>query len=206
MTGETLVDVDVRRRASDDAVAAVARACGACGSAGGRIGTLDLADTDLDEVELRAVRIDYLSLAAARITDLLVADCTIGTLDLPQASATRVASRALARMTSTPAACGRRISTYVASKRCRTSTPHRCAARRSLRGRSSTSRPRWPRLSASACWTEPDRRRLASPEGGDLPARGRSSADPSSSRHPSSSLHRRHAARGSPWATARMIT
>ncbi len=89
MTGATLVDVDVR-----DLRATALSGRGArlrrVRISGGRIGTLDLADADLDEVELRGVRIDYLSLAAARITDLLVADCTIGTLDMPQATVTRI--------------------------------------------------------------------------------------------------------------------
>ena len=43
-----------------------------------------------NEVELRGVRIDYLSLGAAAVEDLLVAECTITTLDLPQATLTRV--------------------------------------------------------------------------------------------------------------------
>ena len=59
--------------------------------AGGRIGTLDLADAELDEVELRGIRIDYLSLGGGRVADLVVADCTIGTLDMPQATLSRVA-------------------------------------------------------------------------------------------------------------------
>lgn len=58
--------------------------------AGGRIGTLDLADADIDELELDGVRIDYLSLARAKATDLIVADCHIRTLDVPQATFTRV--------------------------------------------------------------------------------------------------------------------
>ena len=36
------------------------------------------------------MRIDYLSLASAKIEDLLVSDCTITTLDLPQAAMSRV--------------------------------------------------------------------------------------------------------------------
>lgn len=39
---------------------------------------------------LRGLRIDYLSLPSAEITDVLFADCVIGTLDLPDARLTRV--------------------------------------------------------------------------------------------------------------------
>ena len=84
ISGATLVDV--RSRASGprrwpDAV----RGCAASGSPAG-IGTLDLADAELDEVELRGIRIDYLALGGARAADLLVSGCTIGTLDVPQAT------------------------------------------------------------------------------------------------------------------------
>ena len=41
-------------------------------------------------MELRGIRIDYLALPAARVNDLLVVDCVIGALDLPQATLTRV--------------------------------------------------------------------------------------------------------------------
>ncbi|MDL9979594.1 pentapeptide repeat-containing protein [Microbacterium candidum] len=57
---------------------------------GGRIGALDLGRADLHSVELRGVRIDYLALGEADVSDLLVADCTIGTLDLPRATLARV--------------------------------------------------------------------------------------------------------------------
>lgn len=57
---------------------------------GGRIGALDLGRADLHSVELRGVRIDYLALGEADVSDLLVADCTIGTLDLPAATLVRV--------------------------------------------------------------------------------------------------------------------
>ena len=42
------------------------------------------------ELELREVRIDYLNLGAAKVTDLEVIGCTIRTIDLPQAELTRV--------------------------------------------------------------------------------------------------------------------
>ncbi|MGK3899639.1 hypothetical protein ABI062_15380, partial [Enterococcus faecium] len=57
---------------------------------GGRIGTLDLSGAELDSVELRGVRIDYLSLRGASVRDVLIADCVIGTLDLPLATLSRV--------------------------------------------------------------------------------------------------------------------
>ncbi len=57
----------------------------------GGLGTLDLGDAELDEVELRGLRVDYLNLAAARVVDLVIADCRIGALDLPRAELTRVA-------------------------------------------------------------------------------------------------------------------
>ncbi len=58
---------------------------------GGRIATLDAARASWDGVRLQGLRIDYLSLASAEVNDLLVIDCQIGTLDLPQARLTRVA-------------------------------------------------------------------------------------------------------------------
>lgn len=89
LTGATLVDVAI-----DELRATTVTARGArlrrVRIEGGRIGTLDLADAELDEVELRGIRLDYLSLANARIEDLLFADCVLGTLDLPQATASRV--------------------------------------------------------------------------------------------------------------------
>lgn len=58
--------------------------------AGGRIGTLDLSGAHVAELILEHARIDYLSFAAAKIQDSLVADCTLTTVDLPAATATRV--------------------------------------------------------------------------------------------------------------------
>ena len=72
LTGATLVDVDVRELRATTLAARSAR-LRRVRIVGGRIGTLDLADADLDEVELRGVRIDYVSLAAARVSDLLIA-------------------------------------------------------------------------------------------------------------------------------------
>ncbi|WP_292835558.1 hypothetical protein [Microbacterium sp.] len=57
---------------------------------GGRIGTLDAPRTAWDGVTVRGVRIDYLSFAAAELTDVSFVDCEIGTLDLPDARLTRV--------------------------------------------------------------------------------------------------------------------
>ncbi|MDP3949637.1 pentapeptide repeat-containing protein [Microbacterium sp.] len=58
---------------------------------GGRIGTLDLSGSRLDELEIRDVRIDYLTFGGAKGSDILIADSTIRTLDLPQAEITRMA-------------------------------------------------------------------------------------------------------------------
>ena len=58
---------------------------------GGRIGSLDLSDADLTMVELRGVRIDYLSLASATVADLRCVDCTFGAIDAPDARMERVA-------------------------------------------------------------------------------------------------------------------
>ena len=57
---------------------------------GGRSGAPDLGMAELDEVELRGIRIDYLMLGGAHIEDVLVSGCVIGSLDLPQARANRV--------------------------------------------------------------------------------------------------------------------
>ena len=89
LTGATLADVDIDELR---ATAVVGRArLRRVRMTGGRIGTLDLGDAELDEVELRGIRIDYLSLGGATVKDLLVADCTIGSLDVPQATLSRVA-------------------------------------------------------------------------------------------------------------------
>lgn len=58
---------------------------------GGRIGTLDLSGARIDELEIRDVRLDYLTLGGAKGSDILIADSTIRTLDLPQAEITRMA-------------------------------------------------------------------------------------------------------------------
>ncbi|MFE6994496.1 pentapeptide repeat-containing protein [Microbacterium sp. NPDC057659] len=56
----------------------------------GRIGTLDLSTARIGELEIRGARIDYLSLGGARAEDVLIADTTLHTLDVPQATLTRV--------------------------------------------------------------------------------------------------------------------
>lgn len=58
--------------------------------AGGRIGTLDGLRVRWDSVTLRDLRIDYLSLPSAELTDVLIVGCDIGTLDVPEARLTRV--------------------------------------------------------------------------------------------------------------------
>ena len=56
----------------------------------GRIGTLDLQRGEWDVVLLRGLRIDYLSLASATVSDLVIEDCDIRALDLPNARLRRV--------------------------------------------------------------------------------------------------------------------
>lgn len=58
---------------------------------GGRIATLDASRASWDGIRLQGLRVDYLSLASADVGDLMVIDCQIGSLDLPQARANRVA-------------------------------------------------------------------------------------------------------------------
>lgn len=87
--GATLVDV----RVSDVRAAAVSARDGRWRNTlvtGGRIGMLDLWRAELDGVELRGLRIDYLSLASASVADVRLVDCVLGTLDLPQARVERV--------------------------------------------------------------------------------------------------------------------
>ncbi|GAA3646890.1 pentapeptide repeat-containing protein [Microbacterium marinilacus] len=90
LTGATLIDVDVRdlRAASVSARDTTIRRMRVFG---GRLGTLDLSGARIAELELRDVRIDYLTLGGARGEDILVADCAIRSLDVPQATLTRVA-------------------------------------------------------------------------------------------------------------------
>ncbi|WP_127474793.1 pentapeptide repeat-containing protein [Microbacterium sulfonylureivorans] len=89
LSGATLVDVAIDELRATTVTARDAR-LRRVRITGGRLGTLDLATAGVDEVELRGIRIDYLSLGAAKIEDLLIADCTITTLDMPQAIAKRV--------------------------------------------------------------------------------------------------------------------
>lgn len=89
LTGASLVDVEI-----DELRATTVSARGArlrrVRIQSGRVGTLDLADAELDEVELRGIRLDYLSLANAHVEDLLLVDCVLGALDIPQTIASRV--------------------------------------------------------------------------------------------------------------------
>ncbi|MGM7665517.1 pentapeptide repeat-containing protein [Microbacterium sp. A93] len=89
LTGATILDVD----AKDLRVASMTlRNAGIrrLRITGGRIGTLDLSGTRIDELEIRDVRIDYLTLGGAKGSDILFADSTIRTLDMPQAQLTRM--------------------------------------------------------------------------------------------------------------------
>lgn len=58
---------------------------------GGRVATLDVARGELINVEIRGLRVDYLTLAGATASDVLFVDCVIGALDAPQSVLTRVA-------------------------------------------------------------------------------------------------------------------
>lgn len=89
LTGAILVDVSIDELRATTVTARDAR-LRRVRITGGRIGTLDLSTAGVDEVELRGVRIDYLTLGAAKVEDMVIADCTITTLDLPQAVASRV--------------------------------------------------------------------------------------------------------------------
>ncbi|MFD1715008.1 pentapeptide repeat-containing protein [Amnibacterium flavum] len=57
----------------------------------GRIGSIDLSDSDLSSVRFSDLRIGYLDLRAATLGDVLFERCRIGTLDLPSATLKRVA-------------------------------------------------------------------------------------------------------------------
>lgn len=57
---------------------------------GGRVATLDLSRSDLVGVEVRGLRIDYLSMAGSTASDLLFVDCIIGAWDAPQSKLARV--------------------------------------------------------------------------------------------------------------------
>lgn len=89
LTGATVLDVDVTRpRAASLSLreAGIRR----LRITGGRIGTLDLSGARIDGLELRDLRIDYLDLGATKGADILIADSTIRTLDMPQAELSRV--------------------------------------------------------------------------------------------------------------------
>ena len=90
LTGATLTDVDIDELRATEVVARNSR-WRSVRMTGGRIGTFDLSGAELGGLELRGIRIDYLSLRGATATDVLVADCVIGSIDLPLASLSRVA-------------------------------------------------------------------------------------------------------------------
>lgn len=89
LTGATLLDVEMRdvRAASMSLRNASIRRLRV---SGGRIGTLDLNGARIDELELNDLRIDYLNLGGAKATDVLIVECQIRTLDMPQAELSRV--------------------------------------------------------------------------------------------------------------------
>ncbi|MCT9820129.1 hypothetical protein N3K63_07500 [Microbacterium sp. W1N] len=89
LTGAALVDVEVGEMRAVEVVAREGSWRDTVVS-GGRIGSIDGLRAEWDGVVLRGLRIDYLSLASARVNDLHVVDCEIGTLDAPDARLTRV--------------------------------------------------------------------------------------------------------------------
>ena len=89
LTGAALTDVAVDGLSAVEVVARDGRWRNVVVS-GGRIGTLDAFRAEWDGVTLRGLRIDYLALASAEVSDVLIVDCTIGTLDVPAATLTRV--------------------------------------------------------------------------------------------------------------------
>jgi uncharacterized protein YjbI with pentapeptide repeats len=90
LEGATLTDVEIGELRATEVVARNSR-WRSVRMTGGRIGTFDLSGSELGGIELRGLRIDYLSLRGARATDILVADCVIGSIDLPLATLSRVA-------------------------------------------------------------------------------------------------------------------
>ena len=110
LTGATLTDVEIGELRATEVVARNSR-WRSVRMTGGRIGTFDLSGAELGGVELRGLRIDYLSLRGATATDILVADCVIGSIDLPLATLSRVAFRARARTRWSRTDCGPSTST-----------------------------------------------------------------------------------------------
>lgn len=89
LTGSTLVDVAIDDLGAIEVAARDSRWRNVVVS-GGRVGTLDGTRGEWEGVTLRGLRIDYLSLSSAEVSDVLIVDCTIGSLDMPEASLTRV--------------------------------------------------------------------------------------------------------------------
>lgn len=56
----------------------------------GRIGSIDLSDSELRAVRFAGLRLGYCDLHAARLTDVEFVGCTFGALDLPSATLARV--------------------------------------------------------------------------------------------------------------------
>ncbi len=89
LTDATLVDVAVDELGAVEVSARDSRWRNVVISRG-RVGSFDAARAEWDGVTLRGLRIDYLSLASAAVSDVVIADCVIGTLDVPEASLERV--------------------------------------------------------------------------------------------------------------------
>lgn len=89
LTGCSLTDVDIDAL-SGVAVTSRESRWQSVRIAGGRVATLDLSRSDLIGVEIRGLRIDYLSMAGSTASDLLFVDCVIGAWDAPQSKLSRV--------------------------------------------------------------------------------------------------------------------
>lgn len=89
LTGCTLTDVDIDALCGVTVTSRESR-WQSVRITGGRVATLDLSRSDLIGVEIRGLRIDYLSMAGGAASDLLFVDCVIGAWDAPQSKLSRV--------------------------------------------------------------------------------------------------------------------
>lgn len=89
LAAATLLDVEIEELGAVEVVARGGRWRNVQAD-GGRIGALDAGRATWDGVTLRGLRIDDLSLPSAELSDVLIADCVIGTLDPPDAALARV--------------------------------------------------------------------------------------------------------------------
>ena len=89
LTGATLTDVVLEDVSAVEFAAADSR-WRTVEWRGGRAATLEGVRTEWDSVLVAGVRFEYANLASAALADVLFRDCTFGTLDLPQATLSRV--------------------------------------------------------------------------------------------------------------------